>query len=241
MSDVFDEEPTTVAKPGPVIHGKGSDDKYRPIAVDSAGRLVLGASGGAIDTELPSAAALADSASNPTTPTVGAASLVWGGSSWSRQIAVVTNADGLGGTASLNRPQVSSIGLAYNGATFDRLRTNTDNTIYASAARTADPTAVDQTNYNGRGLHVVIDVTAVTATPSVVFTIQGKNSLGVVYTILASAAITGTGTTVLKVYPGLTGAANAVANDVLPRTWNIKAVHADTDSITYSVTASVIL
>jgi hypothetical protein len=111
-------------------------------------------------------------------------------------------------------------------------------TILASAARTATPTKVDQTNYAARGVIVVIDVTAITATPSVTFTIQGKDPLsGKYFTILASAAITGVGTTVLRVAPGLTAAANLVANDVLPQTWAVDAVHGDSDSITYSVGA----
>jgi len=37
-----------------------------------------------VDTELPTAAALADAAANPTTPTVGAASLVYNGATWDR-------------------------------------------------------------------------------------------------------------------------------------------------------------
>ena len=71
--------------------------------------------------------------------------------------------------------------------------------------------------------------------------IEGKDLIsGKYYTVLASAAITGTGTTVLKVYPGITASANASASDILPRTWRVTATHANTDSITYSVGASVI-
>lgn len=112
---------------------------------------------------------------------------------------------------------------------------------FESAARTATTNSGDLDNGQHRGLHVVIDVTAVSATPSVVFTIQGKDEVsGAYYTLLASAAITGTGTTVLRVYPGLTASANLVANDVLPKTWRVLATHADSDSITYSVGACLI-
>ena len=115
-------------------------------------------------------------------------------------------------------------------------------TIFSSAARTETVNGDDIENMNGRGVKVVIDVTAASATPSVVFTIQGKDTVSAkYYTILASAAITGTGTTVLTVYPGLTASANAVANDILPRDWRVIATHADADSITYSVGAQVIL
>jgi len=112
-------------------------------------------------------------------------------------------------------------------------------TCYASAARTASPIAMsNQTNKKAKGLLVVIDVTAIAATPSVVFTIQGYDPVsGKYFTILASAAITGTGTTVLRVYPGLTASPNVIANDVLPLVWRVIATHGDSDSITYSVSA----
>ena len=110
--------------------------------------------------------------------------------------------------------------------------------IYASAARTEDPTAALYPNPGYKGLHLIIDATASADTPSVVFTIQGYSPLGDdYYTVLASAAVTGAATTVLRVYPGLTAAANTVANDVLPHLWRVSAVHADGDSITYSVNA----
>lgn len=116
------------------------------------------------------------------------------------------------------------------------MATNRDITIYASSARTASPSATDQTNVAGRGCVVTINVTSITDTPSVVFTIQGKDpASGNYYTILASAAITGTGTTVLRVGPSLTAAANTIANDTLPAVCRVIATHADTDSITYSV------
>jgi len=120
--------------------------------------------------------------------------------------------------------------------------TNREDTILASAQRTATVNSADQDNLFARGVVVVIDVTAASVTPSVVFTIKGKSSLGDdYYTILASAAVTGTGQTVLRVYPGLAASANAAANDVLPRKWRVEAVHGDTDPITYSVSANLIL
>ncbi len=43
-----------------------------------------GAAGGTADTELPAAAALSDTAANPTTPMIGAAVLYWDGTQWVR-------------------------------------------------------------------------------------------------------------------------------------------------------------
>lgn len=112
-------------------------------------------------------------------------------------------------------------------------------TVFASAARTATVASDTFANQHGhRGIEFVIDATAVTASPSVVFTLQGYSPLGNdFYTILASAAVVSAATTVLRVYPGLTAATNLVANDVLPALWRINAVHGNTDSITYSVNA----
>lgn len=130
---------------------------------------------------------------------------------------------------------------AFNGTTWDRQRNNQDVTVFSSAARTATPTPFDGVNYDGKSLHLVIDCTAVTSSPSVVFTLQGKDAIsGKFYTILASAAIVGTGTTVLRVGPGLTTAANLVANDVLPRSYRVIATHGNSDSITYSVGMSIV-
>jgi hypothetical protein len=100
------------------------------------------------------------------------------------------------------------------------------------AARTATSSITFNTPCLG-GLFM-INVTAASATPSVVFTIAGVMD-GVAYTILASAAITGTGTTVLRVHPELTAAANTIAKDVLPQAIKVTATHADADSITYSL------
>lgn len=112
--------------------------------------------------------------------------------------------------------------------------------VYASLARTASPTPSTLLNKFNTGVQVIIDVTAVAATPSVVFNIQGKDGVsGNWYTLLASAAITGTGTTVLRVGPGETDTANLVEGAHLPRVWRVQAVHADADSITYSVGANL--
>ena len=109
----------------------------------------------------------------------------------------------------------------------------TSSVIYASAARTATPTAVTKRVDRYRGLLLLIDVTAVTATPSVVVTIEGVLSDNSVYTILTSAAITATGRTALKIYPGVTVAANVAVSEPLPQNIKITFTHGDADSITY--------
>lgn len=107
-------------------------------------------------------------------------------------------------------------------------------TLLASSARTA--TAAVTFNSPCIGGIVVINVSAATGSPSVTFTLAGLDPASdTAYTILASAAITGTGTTVLRIHPSLTASANAIAKDVLPEAMKLTAAHGNTDSITYSV------
>ncbi|MBL4664253.1 MAG: hypothetical protein JKY22_12045 [Flavobacteriaceae bacterium] len=77
-----------------------------------------------------------------------------------------------------------------------------------------------------------------TSTPSVVFSIEGKDPLsGTFYNIIDSAAITATGTTTIQIGMNIIAAANIAANEMLPSEYRITATHGDGDSITYTVGA----
>jgi hypothetical protein len=115
-------------------------------------------------------------------------------------------------------------------------------TVLASTARTATNNSGDLVNRSARGLHLIIDMTVEPGVDTVTFTIEGKDPLSAkYYTILASAALTAVATTVLKVYPGLTAAANLVASDVLPKDWRVVATHSGATTTTYSVGAQLIM
>lgn len=105
-------------------------------------------------------------------------------------------------------------------------------------AASASTDSGDLENISSVGASIVIDITAITGTtPTATFTVQGKDPVsGKYYTILASTALNAAGTTVLKIYPGLTAAANSVASDVLPRTFKVAVTIAGT---TPAVTATV--
>ncbi|MAG24804.1 hypothetical protein CMI47_04420 [Candidatus Pacearchaeota archaeon] len=117
-------------------------------------------------------------------------------------------------------------------------------TAYASTARTATPSDVEvpqKSGDSGRGIIVTIDVTAITASPSVVFNIRGKDALSEsTYLILASAAVTGTGTTVLMIGENMIDEANLSANALIPNTIVVDPVHGDSDSITYTVSVEIV-
>lgn len=109
---------------------------------------------------------------------------------------------------------------------------------YAAAA--AGSNSADQSNPLHRGVKVVIDVTAIAGTtPTFTVTIRGKDpASGKYFTILASAALTATGTVVLTVYPGIAAVANVSASDVLPDTWRIEtAIGGTTPTVTATISA----
>lgn len=139
----------------------------------------------------------------------------------------------------------AGVPVLFNETDFDYQRGNASTgALQTHAAAGAGTTqSADQTNYNARGLHVTVDITATGGTPTLTVTIEGKDpTSGKYYTILASSALASTGTTILRVYPGLTAAANVTANDALPRVWRVKSVIAGTTpSITATIAASVIV
>lgn len=112
-----------------------------------------------------------------------------------------------------------------------------------TAASTSGSTA-DNINSTVRGIILVVDVTSITGTtPSVVVTVQGKDETsGKYYTLLASAALTAAGTTVLTVYPGVAAVANSSANLPLPRVWRVIYTVAGTaPAVTATVGANLII
>lgn len=112
-------------------------------------------------------------------------------------------------------------------------------TVYASAARTATPTAVTIPTGRYRYLHLTLDLTALAATPSIVVTIDGLDPVsGKYYNLLTSAAITTVSTNTYRIGPGLTNSNNLIANDVLPSTIRVTCTHGDADSATYIVGAN---
>lgn len=108
-------------------------------------------------------------------------------------------------------------------------------TLLTSLARTTSQTGNDITNPRARGVKVVVDITA-SSSPSNTITIQGKDVVsGKYYTLLASAALTGNGTTILTVFPGAPVSANVSANDGLPAVWRVIVTAGNSNSATYSI------
>lgn len=111
-------------------------------------------------------------------------------------------------------------------------------TVLPATAQTgATVNSPAQQNFNFRGAHFVIYVSAYTSgtyTPH----IQGYDAVsGQWYDILVGTGITAIGETIIKVYPGIAGTANAAANDILPTTWRVQLIGTSTPAMTISVGA----
>ncbi len=87
----------------------------------------------------------------------------------------------------------------------------------------------------GKYLALVINITNANG-GTLTVTIRGIDPISGPYLILASAALVAGGQVVLRVGPALTAAANLVANDFLPLSWNLDVLVA-VATMTFSITA----
>jgi hypothetical protein len=209
------------------------------IAADEVGgikhqrvKIQVGADGSASDVQPPDGEAL------PSTRVLPAANMILNGvGSWNRARAVFGDGDTNDGLAAAG-PQL------YNGATYDRQRGNTEGTLLASAARTTTVSTAVQTNYNGRGAHLILDITTAGTGNLILILVGQYPPVGVTRVVASSTTITTTGRTMIELYPGI-GAATSEANfrisGALPRTWWAGVNHSDASSWTYSLGYSLIV
>src|SRR5260221_9037404 len=108
---------------------------------------------------------------------------------------------------------------------WDRIRVNQDNiTLINATGVSTTQTSADQTNYNGRGAHFWLNITAITA-GSVAMLVRGKDLVSGQYlNILTQAVQAATGFTAIEIGPGITVAANVSAATQLPRTYDVQAL-----------------
>lgn len=123
------------------------------------------------------------------------------------------------------------------------MNNRSDNILTLTAQAAGTVNSLMQQNLDGRGLLLVIDVTAISGTsPTLTVTVKGHDAASDKdFTLLASAALAAVGTTVLTIYPGAAVTANVSANSPLPLEWSVSAVvGGTTPSVTATVGANVI-
>ena len=122
-----------------------------------------------------------------------------------------------------------------------------DSQDFETAVGTTHTTPVVSTQQSGvDDLLIIIDFTKIGSAPSVVFTIKGvafpngPDGAPVVWTILASAAVTSTGVTVLHVSDTMPNVTNVTAQDVVPDFFEVVCTHGSSptgDACKYTITA----
>ena len=112
--------------------------------------------------------------------------------------------------------------------------------VTATGASTNNSTWVDNDYYTGAHIAVVFS-SAQGTTSTLTVTVQGllPGTTDTGYTILASTPMTAEQTRVLKVSPHITAVANNAAADFLTPKWRVKAVRAGTETVAYTVAASL--
>jgi hypothetical protein len=112
---------------------------------------------------------------------------------------------------------------------------NEEVALLTSASRTTTQTSGDLTNITGNTLTVVLDMTTV-GTGSVTVTINGKDpASGKYYLLLSGAAVVTNSTNRYRVGPTLAASANAIAQDYLPRTFQIVVTANNANAAVYTV------
>jgi hypothetical protein len=111
-----------------------------------------------------------------------------------------------------------------------------------SSSSFANVSSTDQNNYGYSGVIIDIEVTGTFTGTSLTFTLQGKDPGGTnaYYTLLVSAAVSGTGHTRLVVHPAVTVVANTHASSLLPQTWRLTTTETSMDVITFTASATLI-
>lgn len=131
--------------------------------------------------------------------------------------------------------------LLWNGTTFDRQRGVVDlGALITAVAATTTQNSPDQTNYNGRGVKVRLNTTAI-GTGSITLHVQGKDSVsGSYYDLLVGAAVVTNALNIYEVYPGVTVTANVSASTAVPRIWRVQTVANNANAASYTVAVDLI-
>ena len=113
--------------------------------------------------------------------------------------------------------------------------------VFASEARTATPDPEVISTQGAAALYVIVEVTALAATPSVTFAFNLYDPVTeTAVNLLTYAAVTTVSSNIYKISPALTAAANLVAAEHVPQNVQVVPTHGDADSITYQVSAQLL-
>lgn len=118
---------------------------------------------------------------------------------------------------------------AYTRSQFGHIIRLTSGTVLASGAVTSDGTSADFLNSNARGIRLyIVPGSFGSGASTITVTLQERDLVSGGYTdILTSAALVASTPVILKLYPGVTPAANQAVSDFLPVAWRVKWAASD--------------
>lgn len=130
----------------------------------------------------------------------------------------------------------------FNGRTVDQDRNNLDNiTLISATNATTTQVSSMQINYNHRSVIVVFQTTAI-GTGNLTLSIQGIEPVSnYTWTILSGTAVSTNTTTLYKITPNLSAVANSIAQDLLPRSWQVTVTANNANAATYAVYAIMLV
>lgn len=146
-----------------------------------------------------------------------------------------------GGSAATSLVMVEARASNSAATTYEQVFNNLNVSVLTSAPRTTTQTSADQTNWNHRGIKVVLDVTAGSSL-SLVFTLNNKDlNSGKYYNVFTGGTVTGVSTNVYTIYPGATAVANVTVNDIIARLFQTVITAGNATSATYTLSYSLIV
>ena len=212
-------------------------DDVRLPSMDQFGRFITTlqlASGGTLEITI------GDNLTTTTGIPVVSWTMLFDGTNEDRARSLVDNADAqavgtIGLQGVINRNQ------RYNGTSWDRETNNVNLTLLTSGARTATTNSTDQINFNCRGGFFILNVSA-GAGFDIQFSVTAKDAISSNYVTFAlSNSITATGTYLFQIYPGIVASPGLMFNTTIPRLFRATMVHNNANSVTYSLSAGLIV
>jgi len=138
--------------------------------------------------------------------------------------------------------------ISTSSATWDRWRNNTEGEILSSAVRTVTTNTPDQTNFNARGIILVLTITVDADPETLTLKLQHKLQDGTYVEVATTSADPDTGQHIIVSYPS--GQADTYAetfqqelhiDNPLPRTWRAVITHSASGNWTYTVEVMYLL
>jgi hypothetical protein len=169
---------------------------------------------------------------------------------YNRVESIVPSADTV--ATSHNSVVVANTNFIFDGTNYNRERGNDNIILLPSAVRSATTVSPDFTNYNGRAVIGILNISAVPGGGiGLKLALDAKDPISGNYIQIGSAALNASTISIVQGFAGLVGNATAwdganpgtafAVETILPITMRMRVIHSGAGSFTYSLAAQVIV